>query len=173
MKNRIALVKGDLAKMNVDAVVNAADETLVVGGGVDAAIHKAAGPRLLELTRSLGGCPVGKVKLTPGFDLPAKHVIHAVGPMWQGGGHHEAKFLANAYKSSLLIAQNEGFKTIAFPCLSTGIYKYPKEEAAEIAIGEVVKFLANDKSLQKVHFVVFTDEDHAIYARKLGERGLA
>lgn len=155
---RIEVIQTDLTALAVDAIVNAANRSLLGGGGVDGAIHRAAGPELLEACRRLGGCETGQVKLTPGFLLPAKWVIHAVGPVWQGGSHGEAELLASCYLKALELAAAEGFKTIAFPCISTGAYGYPLESAADIAFDTVSRFLQRDSRLEKVIFVCFSDE---------------
>ena len=167
--NRIELIQGDITKLAVDAIVNAANSSLLGGGGVDGAIHRAAGPQLLEECRTLNGCSTGDAKITRGYRLPAKYVIHAVGPRYRDGRHGEAELLASAYRRSLEIALEHGVKSIAFPNISTGIYGYPKEEAAEIAIREVTSFLEKHPEIEKVIFVTFDTENYRIYREKLGE----
>ncbi|RLD40130.1 MAG: O-acetyl-ADP-ribose deacetylase [Bacteroidetes bacterium] len=167
MHNRIILTKEDITKLAVDAIVNAANQTLLGGGGVDGAIHRAAGPELLEECKTLNGCPTGNAKITKGYLLPAKFVIHTVGPVWRGGNNKEAALLENCYKKSLLLAQTNNCKTIAFPNISTGIYGYPKREAAEIAVRTVQEFLKSNKLPEKVYFVCFDETNFAIYANIL------
>lgn len=163
--DRIQILKGDITILKVDAIVNAANTSLLGGGGVDGAIHRAAGPGLLEECKSLGGCPTGEAKITSGYNLPAKFVIHTVGPVWQGGNRNEDELLAACYRNSLRIAENMKMNTIAFPNISTGVYGFPKERAASIAIREVKDFLENNEEIKKVIFVIFDDENLAIYQR--------
>lgn len=167
--DRIILTHGDITKMEVDAIVNAANTRLLGGGGVDGAIHRAAGPGLLEECRTLNGCPTGSAKATKGYNLPAKYVIHAVGPVWRGGHKNEAALLKGCYTTSLQIAKDLGCKTIAFPNISTGIYGYPKQQAAEIAIGAVKEFLESNDLPEKVYFVCFDEENYRIYEKLLDE----
>lgn len=155
--------------MRVDAIVNAANKSLLGGGGVDGAIHKAAGPELLEETKTLNGCRTGEAKITGGYNLPAKYVIHTVGPVWKGGNKREAELLANAYTNSLKIASRHGLQTLAFPNISTGLYSFPKEKAADIAIATVMDYLKHHSDIQKVYFVCFDQENSSIYAQKLRE----
>jgi O-acetyl-ADP-ribose deacetylase (regulator of RNase III) len=168
MAGRMIVLQGDITTQAVDAIVNAANEKLVRGGGVDGAIHRAAGPELQEACSRIGGCPTGDVRITPGFRLPARHVIHAVGPRWHGGGRGEADLLASCYRRSLELAEQEELKTIAFPGISTGIYGYPIEDATRIAIVTVADCLTQMPSIEEVRFVTFGDE-----ATKVAERILA
>ncbi len=158
MEDRVQIVEGDITKQQVDAIVNAANTSLLGGGGVDGAIHKAAGPELLEETRQIGGCPTGEARVSKGYRLPAKWVIHTVGPVWRGGHKNEESLLASCYKNSFQAAQDLGVKTIAFPSISTGAYGFPLERATEIALGETKNFLETDKTLTKVLFVCFGEK---------------
>lgn len=165
--NRILLHQGDITQLKVDAIVNAANNTLLGGGGVDGAIHRAAGKELLEKCRTLNGCETGDAKITKGYNLPAKYVIHTVGPVYNGGKNNEAQKLASCYRKSLKIALNYKIQTIAFPNISTGVYGYPKKEAAQIAINEVKAFLQNHPEIKEVTFCVFDDENYQIYTELL------
>jgi O-acetyl-ADP-ribose deacetylase (regulator of RNase III) len=167
MKHRIEVEKGDITKFRVDAIVNAANTSLLGGGGVDGAIHRAAGPKLLEECRTLNGCLPGEAKITKGYKLPAKYVIHTVGPVWNGGNYNEENLLANCYKNSLHLATENNIKTIAFPAISTGIYHFPLEQATIIAISETQKFLEKNKSIEKVIFVCFDENTYRIYKENL------
>ncbi len=160
---RIQLVREDITKMAVDAIVNAANRTLLGGGGVDGAIHRAAGPELLAECRTLKGCETGSAKITKGYRLPARYVIHAVGPVWRGGLQGESELLKSCYQTSLHIAKEYGLKSIAFPNISTGIYRFPKPAAAKIAIETVRNFLLNNPLPEVVFFVCFDEENYAIY----------
>jgi len=152
---RIVVLEGDIAKQQVEAIVNAANSTLLGGGGVDGAIHRAAGPGLLAECRKLGGCPTGQAKITKGHNLPAKWVIHTVGPVWQGGARREDELLASCYRTSLELAIEKGARTIAFPAISTGAYGFPLERATAIAVSEVKSFLEKNPTLERVVFVCF------------------
>lgn len=163
IRDKIKLVKGDITKLEVDAIVNAANTLLLGGGGVDGAIHRAAGPALLEECRVLGGCSTGQAKITKGYQLKAKYVIHAVGPIWRGGARGESKLLASCYINSLKLAQENHVKSIAFPAISCGIYGYPIPQAAMIAIKETVNFLEAHNGLQQVYFVCFDDSVYEAY----------
>jgi len=165
--NKIEISKGDITKLKVDAIVNAANTSLLGGGGVDGAIHRAAGPELLEFNKELGGCETGKAKLSPGFNLPAKFIIHTVGPVWNGGKYNEDELLSNCYRNSLKLAVENDVKTIAFPAISTGVYHFPLERAAKIAINEVKKFLEKNNSIGKVIFVCFDETNFMLYSESL------
>lgn len=168
-KPRIKLYRGDITKLKVDAIVNAANTSLLGGGGVDGAIHRAAGPELKAYCKQLGGCPTGKAKITPGFKLPASYVIHAVGPIWHGGNHNEDELLQSAYLSALQLAKEYQLKTIAFPNISTGIYGFPKKRAAQIVIPTVASFLQNSNYPDEVIFCTFDSENFSIYQDYLKE----
>lgn len=163
----IELVMGDITQMDVDAIVNAANETLLGGGGVDGAIHRAAGPQLLEECRAIGGCPTGEARITKGYNLKARYVIHTVGPVWRGGQNGETQLLRSAYLSSLKLAQQYGLKSIAFPNISTGVYHFPKQSAAQIAIRAVREFTAQNLLPERIVFVCFDEENYSIYNRLL------
>jgi len=165
--NKSELLRGDITKVAVDAIVNAANTTLLGGGGVDGAIHRTAGPELLEECRSLGGCGPGEAKITRGYGLPARFIVHTVGPFWNGGKRGEAEVLANCYRNSLGVAVKNGVKTIAFPAISCGAYRYPIAEAAKIAVATTQEFLQAHSEMEKVIFVVLDDEIFAIYRELL------
>ena len=158
MDSRIEVVQGDITKFSVDAIVNAANTSLLGGGGVDGAIHRAAGPELLEACRKLHGCKTGEAKITPGFRLPAKYVIHTVGPVWRGGASGEDDLLAQCYRNCLAYAPAQDLKTIAFPAISTGVYRFPIDRATAIALRETENFLSQNETLEKVLFVCFDPE---------------
>jgi O-acetyl-ADP-ribose deacetylase (regulator of RNase III) len=163
----ICVLKGDVTKQNVDAIVNAANKSLLGGGGVDGAIHLAAGPQLLEECRKLGGCNTGEAKITKGYDLPARFVIHTVGPVYGIEAGNEPVLLANCYINSLRLAGEFGIKSIAFPAISTGVYGYPKEEAAKIAVETVKRFIHEKTAFEEIRFIVFNDENLSIYLKYL------
>jgi O-acetyl-ADP-ribose deacetylase len=165
--NRIELIRGDITKVEADAIVNAANSSLLGGGGVDGAIHRAAGPDLLEACRKLNGCAAGDAKITEGFNLRARYVIHTVGPVWRGGNFNEASLLGKCYMNSLQLAAMNSIKKIAFPNISTGIYGFPKNQAAEIALNSVKKWLESHPEPEKVIFVVFDEDNAEIYNRLL------
>ncbi|MEY2585067.1 MAG: O-acetyl-ADP-ribose deacetylase [Verrucomicrobiota bacterium] len=162
---RLKLVRGDITRLAVDAIVNAANTTLLGGGGVDGAIHRAAGPELLAECRTLGGCRPGEAKITRGYKLPAAHVIHTVGPVWLGGTRGEPETLSNCYRNSLRLAVENGLRTIAFPAISCGAYRYPIADAARIAVETTSNFLRENDSIAEVTFVVSSDEIEAAYKR--------
>ena len=167
ISERIIVVEGDITKQPVEAIVNAANTTLLGGGGVDGAIHRAAGPGLLAECRTLGGCPTGQAKMTKGHNLPAKWVIHTVGPVWHGGGRGEDELLASCYRTSLALAVGKSVRTVAFPAISTGVYGFPFARATAIAVREVRSFLEKNPSLEKVVFVCFGQEAYECYLRAI------
>ncbi len=164
---KIKVHKGDITKLEVDAIVNAANKTLLGGGGVDGAIHRAAGKELLDECRTLNGCETGEAKITTGYNLPAKFIIHTVGPVWYGGNNSEEEFLANCYRNSLKLAIENNIRAIAFPAISTGIYRFPIERATKIAIREVKNFLQNNDSIYEVVFVCFGENVYQQYLKEL------
>jgi O-acetyl-ADP-ribose deacetylase (regulator of RNase III) len=167
--NRIEVVEGDITRQEVDAIVNAANTSLLGGGGVDGAIHHAAGPELLAECQTLGGCPTGEAKITKGYRLPAKWVIHTPGPVWHGGAHGEDALLANCYRNSLALALKHDARTVAFPAISTGAYRFPLKRATRIAVREVFVFLSKNPGLEKVVFVCFGQETYACYRETVDE----
>ena len=167
--NRLTIVKGDIVKAKTDAIVNAANTSLLGGGGVDGAIHKAAGPMLLEECKKFNGCPTGEARITPGFKLSAKYVIHTPGPIWRGGNKGEPELLASCYRNSLKLAYENGIRSIAFPSISTGVYRFPVDEAAKIALKEISAFLAEHSDFEKVTIVCFDDITLKAYKTALKE----
>ena len=164
---KIQIIQGDITKQAVDAIVNAANCSLLGGGGVDGAIHRAAGPELLAECRTLNGCATGQAKITKGYRLPAKYVIHTPGPVWHGGSHGEPELLASCYRSCLSLAREHGCKTVDFPSISTGVYHFPLEKAAEIAISTIAEFLETAPELQQVRMVCFDARTKAHYDQAL------
>ncbi len=162
----ISIIQADITKLDVDAIINAANTSLLGGGGVDGAIHRAAGPELLQACRPIGGCPTGEARITPGFNLPAKWVIHTVGPVWHGGSENEPALLANAYRNSLELALQNQVKTVAFPAISTGVYGFPKEKAARTALGIMRQY---EQCFNKIICCCFSAEDLQLYERLLTE----
>jgi O-acetyl-ADP-ribose deacetylase (regulator of RNase III) len=165
INERIGIIKGDITTLGTDAIVNAANNSLLGGGGVDGAIHRAAGPALLAECIKLNGCPTGGAKITGGYNLPAKYIIHTVGPVWHGGNHGEPDLLAGCYRNSLRIAAENGIRKIAFPSVSTGVYGYPVEKASVIALREIKAFLELNTTVEKVTVVCFDDKTYSVYER--------
>lgn len=167
---RMSVVEADITTLAIDAVVNAANESLLGGGGVDGAIHRAAGPRLLAECRTLGGCPTGEARITKGYDLPAQHVIHTVGPVWRGGQSGEDRLLESCYRRSLELARDHGIASLAFPAISTGVFRFPPERAAGIAIATVAGFLAGEAAIERVVFCCFGRASAEIHAAAIAAR---
>ncbi|MGD0036105.1 MAG: O-acetyl-ADP-ribose deacetylase [Bacteroidota bacterium] len=163
MHSRFSIVQGDITTQIVDAIVNAANNSLLGGGGVDGAIHRAAGPKLLEKCRTLGGCETGGAKITMGYNLPAKFVVHTVGPIWQGGSHNEDKLLATCYRNCFALARKHSIGTIAFPSISTGVYRFPIERASRIALHEIIQELDTNTNLERVIIVCFDRGTYETY----------
>jgi O-acetyl-ADP-ribose deacetylase (regulator of RNase III) len=174
MQPKISTIKADITKVQVDAIVNAANTSLLGGGGVDGAIHRAGGPAILEecinIRNKQGGCPVGEAVITNAGNLPAKYVIHTVGPVWNGGNTNEPELLENCYRNALLLAENNSIKSIAFPNISTGIYRFPKREAATIAVKTIKNFVSMNQTIDAIIFVCFDDENFSIYQKLLAAR---
>ena len=169
MSERIEIIRGDITKQHVDAIVNAANRSLLGGGGVDGAIHRAAGPELLEECKTLGGCNTGEAKITDGYNLPARWVIHTVGPIWRGGDNNEDELLAGCYRNSLSLAVENEVRTIAFPSISTGVYHFPVERASRIAIKEIGRFLDGEGTIENVYMVCFDARTYELYLAALKE----
>lgn len=167
MDKRIEIIQADITKLNVDVIVNAANSSLMGGGGVDGAIHRAAGPELKEECRALRGCKTGESKITEAYKLSAKYIIHTVGPVWYGGHKNEAELLVSCYKTSLDLCEKHDLKTIAFPSISTGAYKFPFEKATQIALNTINEFLSESSSIEKVTIVVFSEKDFNKYMREI------
>lgn len=171
LTDMVEIIKGDITTMRVDAIVNAANQTLLGGGGVDGAIHRAAGPRLKAECAMAGGCPTGSAKLTDAYDLPARFVIHAVGPVWHGGDRGEDELLASCYRTCFKLAEEHRIDSIAFPCISTGVYRFPFERACGIALSEIFRAQDEGSRVREVYCVCFSDEDFNIYRRVLSTFG--
>ncbi|HSH81286.1 MAG TPA: O-acetyl-ADP-ribose deacetylase [Herpetosiphonaceae bacterium] len=169
MRARLEIVEGDITDQQVDAIVNAANSSLLGGGGVDGAIHRRAGPRLLEECRTLGGCATGDAKITRGYNLAARYVIHTVGPIWQGGDHDEDELLARCYRNCFALVEQRDIRTVAFPSISTGIYRFPLERASRIAVREIMSSLARNTSVEKVVAVCFDTRTYRVYLAAVDE----
>ena len=170
---RVELKIGDITQERVDAIVNAANSRLLGGGGVDGAIHRAAGPELLEACRKVGGCPTGEARLTGGFGLPARYVIHTVGPIWNGGGDGEPEQLASCYRNCFRIAEEEAMRSIAFPAISTGVYGYPIDQAAKVAVASAKSYLGGGGRLERIVFVCFDQANHEAYSSAIADAAVA
>jgi O-acetyl-ADP-ribose deacetylase (regulator of RNase III) len=168
VSQRIETTIGNITKLHIDAIVNAANPSLLGGGGVDGAIHRAAGPELLAECRTLGGCSTGQAKITKGYKLRARHVIHTVGPIWQGGAAGEDEMLARAYRNALALAKSHGVRSIAFPAISTGVYAFPAERAARIAVSTIIEFIGGDDHFTRVVLCCFSEESAHLHERALG-----
>ena len=169
MNERMEAMQGDITRLKVGAIVNAANSSLLGGGGVDGAIHRAAGPELLAECRTLGGCPTGQARITRGYKLPARFVVHTVGPVWNGGKRGEETLLADCYRNALKLAAEHGARTVAFPAISTGVYRFPPDRACAIAVKTVRDFLAQNAAIEKVAFVCFGEETYELYRRELAQ----
>ena len=167
IRDRLQLMVGDITRLAVDIIVNAANEAMCGGGGVDGAIHRAAGPALLEECLKIGHCPQGQAVITKAYLLPARHIVHTVGPVWEGGGHDEAGTLTSCYRSSLTLAEKHGARTVAFPCIATGVYGYPKAQACDLAVDAVTQWLRGHDLPQRVIFCCFGNDDAELYRARL------
>jgi O-acetyl-ADP-ribose deacetylase len=168
MPATLEAIQGDITRLTFDAIVNAANESLLGGGGVDGAIHRAAGPELLAECETIGGCPTGQARITKGYKLPSRHVIHTVGPIWRGGGANEDALLASCYRMSFALATAHGLRSLAFPAISTGVFGFPRPRAAGIAVAETRRFVASEPKIERVAFVCFDNETLALYQQELG-----
>ncbi len=165
LQEKFEIIQGDITQLAVDAIVNAANQSLLGGGGVDGAIHRAAGPQLLEECRTLGGCQTGEAKITAGYNLPAHHIIHTVGPVWAGGTHNEDTLLASCYRNSMQLAVDYKLRSIAFPSISTGVYRFPIKRASRIALRVILDFIATDQSAPRVVMTCFSAQDLGVYCQ--------
>ena len=172
VRGRIEIVRGDITSQAVDAIVNAANSRLLGGGGVDGAIHRAAGPELLEACRQLGGCPTGEARLTRGYSLPARYVIHTVGPIWNGGGGGEPEQLASCYRNSFKIVEEEKLRSIAFPAIATGVYGYPMDRAAKVAVAAAKSYFGGGGRLERIVFVCFDKTNHEAYRGAIADAAI-
>ena len=163
MQGQVEIIQGDITTLEVDAIVNAANESMLGGGGVDGAIHSAAGPELLEECKTVGGCPTGEARITGGYNLPARYVIHTVGPVWKGGGHSEDTLLASCYRNSLQLAKEKKLKSIAFPSISTGVYRFPIDRASRIALSVILDFVSTEEDAPRVVMACFSENDVDVY----------
>lgn len=169
LQKQIEIIKGDITQLEVGAIVNAANQSLLGGGGVDGAIHRGAGPLLLEECRALGGCPTGEARITSGYDLPAQHVIHTVGPVWHGGSQNEENLLASCYRNSMQLAVEHRCRSIAFPSISTGVYRFPIAKASRIALSVLLDYIATEESAPRVVIVCFSEQDLSVYRQTYHE----